>query len=164
MLQASSVFLGIEIKPKCGFLPDRRLLSAATAIKAEKSRYQMMQHEKLRIGKISSISKYDPLDLFSEDVQQMQKAVETIYNMIQDPQNVFRVWVCDDRSSQAIRHVESEGELLQAVGRFITSHRLTGVSFAHSVCRSRAMESTESFCRFGSSWAVCCIPLFLSAL
>ena len=76
LLEGSKVFLGIEIKPKCGTLPDRKLLSAATAIKAQVSRYRMMQYEKLRTGKITSVSSYDPLDLFSGDLLRMQTAVE----------------------------------------------------------------------------------------
>mmetsp|Transcript_8444 Transcript_8444/g.28329 ORF Transcript_8444/g.28329 Transcript_8444/m.28329 type:complete len:419 (-) Transcript_8444:11-1267(-) len=128
LLVGSKVFLGIEIKPKCGTLPDRKLLSSATAIKAQVSRYRMMQYEKLRTGKITSISSYDPLDLFSGDLLRMQTAVR---NMMQDPQNVFRVWVCSGPSS-AIRHLGSEEELREVLG---------------SPGLSRSWESEEDFCR-----------------
>jgi inositol-pentakisphosphate 2-kinase len=80
----------IEIKPKCGILPTPDCLSSETLIKAKSSRFQMMQSLKLREGKISSKSHYDPIDLFSGIPERMERAIQ---ELVAEPQNNFRVCI-----------------------------------------------------------------------
>lgn len=75
----------VEIKPKFGAIhlcstihPDNAPLKQST------SRYQLHQHLKLHQGNIDLISKYDPLDLFSNDSERIHHALHALLN---NPQN-----------------------------------------------------------------------------
>ena len=81
-------YASIEIKPKSGILPTSDCLSTENVIKSNTSRFQMMQSLKLLQGKISSASRYDPLDLFSAQPERM---VRSIQELIAEPQNNFRL-------------------------------------------------------------------------
>ncbi len=78
--------LSCEIKPKSCILPDTACLCDENKIKAEVARFVMMQHSKLKSGKVHSISAYNPLDLFSLDLDRMRSS---ILDLLQTPQNNF---------------------------------------------------------------------------
>ncbi|KAG8377825.1 hypothetical protein BUALT_Bualt08G0073900 [Buddleja alternifolia] len=82
--------VSIEIKPKGGFLPTSEFIAEENAIKRSVTRFKMHQTLKLHQGKISQISKYDPLDLFSGCKDRVQKAIKSL---ILTPQNNFRVFL-----------------------------------------------------------------------
>ncbi|KZV16053.1 inositol-pentakisphosphate 2-kinase-like [Dorcoceras hygrometricum] len=82
--------ISVEIKPKCGFLPTSRFIAEENAIKKRITRFQMHQVLRLRQGKISQISKYNPLDLYSGSKDGVQKAINSLFLT---PQNNFRVFV-----------------------------------------------------------------------
>ncbi|WOH00724.1 hypothetical protein DCAR_0520098 [Daucus carota subsp. sativus] len=80
----------VEIKPKCGFLPVSDLIADENSVKKSISRFQMHQALKFHQGKISELSKYDPLDLFSKSIERVNKALTDLYLT---PQNNFRVFL-----------------------------------------------------------------------
>ncbi|KAL0038798.1 hypothetical protein WJX79_008244 [Trebouxia sp. C0005] len=65
-------------------------LEAKHAIKKRVSRFQLQQHLKLAQGKISSISAYDPLDLFSGGAIRTHKALVAL---IANPQNNLKFFM-----------------------------------------------------------------------
>lgn len=81
--------ISIEIKPKCGFLPSSRFISAENHIKRLVSRFAMHQHLKFSQKEISCISKYSPLDLFSESRDRIHRAIEGLF---ETPQNNLRIF------------------------------------------------------------------------
>lgn len=83
-----SQILSCEIKPKACVLPDAKHICAEQKIKSEVPRFTMMQFSKLKSGKVNSVSKYDPLDLFSNSRQRMRSAIK---DLLQTPQNNFVV-------------------------------------------------------------------------
>ncbi|KAL2504063.1 Inositol-pentakisphosphate 2-kinase family protein [Abeliophyllum distichum] len=82
--------VSVEIKPKCGFLPISEFIAPENAVKRSITRFQMHQALKLHQGKISQISKYDPLDLFSGSKDRVQNAMKSL---LLTPQNNFRVFL-----------------------------------------------------------------------
>ncbi|KAK4342499.1 hypothetical protein RND71_038315 [Anisodus tanguticus] len=77
-------------KPKCGFLPHSEFITEDNAIKRSVTRFQMHQALKLNQEKISEVSAYDPLDLFSGSRDRVCKAIN---NLFRTPQNNFRVFL-----------------------------------------------------------------------
>ena len=77
----------VEIKPKCGFLPTCAL--NGHPLKRRMSRYQAHQRLKLAQGRISCISSYDPLDLFSGEAQRTETALGALFAQ---PQNNLRLF------------------------------------------------------------------------
>jgi inositol-pentakisphosphate 2-kinase len=82
--------LCVELKPKCGFLPEAHWLSRDVDLKTKFSRYHMLQRLKIKRGEASHISHYDPLDLFSNDETRVQQALG---HMMICPQNNFRLFL-----------------------------------------------------------------------
>ncbi|XP_060199722.1 inositol-pentakisphosphate 2-kinase-like isoform X1 [Lycium barbarum] len=82
--------ISVEIKPKCGFLPLSEFIASENTIKRSVTRFQMHQALKLHQGKISEISAYDPLDLFSGSRDRVHKAIKGLFKT---PQNNFRVFL-----------------------------------------------------------------------
>lgn len=82
--------ISVEIKPKCGFLPHSEFITEDNAVKKSVTRFQMHQALKLNQGKISEVSAYDPLDLFSGSRDRVHKAIN---NLFRTPQNNFRVFL-----------------------------------------------------------------------
>ncbi|XP_009792964.1 inositol-pentakisphosphate 2-kinase-like [Nicotiana sylvestris] len=82
--------ISVEIKPKCGFLPHSEFITEDNAVKKSVTRFQMHQALKLNQGKISEVSAYDPLDLFSGSRDRVRKAIN---NLFKTPQNNFRVFL-----------------------------------------------------------------------
>ncbi|KAH6764991.1 Inositol-pentakisphosphate 2-kinase family protein [Perilla frutescens var. hirtella] len=82
--------VSVEIKPKGGFLPTSEFIADENAVKKRITRFKMHQALKLHQGKISQISKYDPLDLFSGSKDRIQRAIKTLFLT---PQNNFRVFL-----------------------------------------------------------------------
>lgn len=85
----------IEIKPKCGFLPKKNILKfqkiqKTFEIKSQISRYVLHQHLKRKQNKIINISSYDPLDLFSNNLNRIKKAISSL---IENPQNNLRIFI-----------------------------------------------------------------------
>ncbi|XP_042046753.1 inositol-pentakisphosphate 2-kinase-like isoform X2 [Salvia splendens] len=82
--------VSVEIKPKSGFLPTSEFIAEGNAVKKKICRFTMHQALKLHQGKISQISKYDPLDLFSGTKDRIQRAIKALFLT---PQNNFRVFL-----------------------------------------------------------------------
>ncbi|CAL9202444.1 unnamed protein product [Musa hybrid cultivar] len=81
--------IAVEIKPKCGFLPSSEYIVEANAVKKHVTRFKMHQFLKLHQGKISQISLYDPLDLFSGLKDRIHLAITALFAC---PQNNFRIF------------------------------------------------------------------------
>ncbi|KAF5942894.1 hypothetical protein HYC85_020536 [Camellia sinensis] len=82
--------ISVEIKPKCGFLPDSRFISEENAIKKRITRFKMHQPLKLHQREISDTSEYDPLDMLSGSKERVHKAITALFCT---PQNNFRVFL-----------------------------------------------------------------------
>ncbi|KAM7514119.1 hypothetical protein LguiA_003702 [Lonicera macranthoides] len=82
--------ISVEIKPKCGFLPVSSFIAEENIVKRSTIRFKMHQALKLHQRKISQISKYDPLDLFSGSRDRIHKAIKAL---LVTPQNNFRVFL-----------------------------------------------------------------------
>lgn len=82
--------ISVEIKPKCGFLPLSEFIAPENTIKRSVTRFKMHQVLKMHQGKISEISAYDPLDLFSGSRDRVHEAIK---NLFKTPQNNFRVFL-----------------------------------------------------------------------
>ncbi|KAI3523835.1 hypothetical protein L1887_02276 [Cichorium endivia] len=82
--------ISVEIKPKCGFLPISRFIKEANSAKKRISRFKLHQILKFHQGKISQISEYDPLDLFSGSKPRILKSIKDLFLT---PQNNFRVFI-----------------------------------------------------------------------
>lgn len=82
--------VSVEIKPKAGFLPTSEFIDEENAIKKTTTRFKMHQTLKLRQKKISQISKYNPLDLFSGTKDGVRRAIKSLFLI---PQNNFRVFL-----------------------------------------------------------------------
>ncbi|XP_028112049.1 inositol-pentakisphosphate 2-kinase-like [Camellia sinensis] len=82
--------ISVEIKPKCGFLPDSRFISKENAIKKRITRFKMHQSLKLHQREISNTSEYDPLDMLSGSKERVHKAITALFCT---PQNNFRVFL-----------------------------------------------------------------------
>ena len=85
--------LSVEIKPKCGFIPNSPYIDPSRAIKYSVCHYCMLQKSKVKEGKYKRQSKYCPLDLFSRDPQRVMYSLECL---VSDPQNNVRVF-CDGK-------------------------------------------------------------------
>ncbi|KAM7256338.1 hypothetical protein ACFE04_012079 [Oxalis oulophora] len=81
--------ISVEIKPKCGFVPDSIYIAERNSIKRSISRFEMHQALKLDTHLISEKSKYNPLNLFSGSKDKIHEAIEALYST---PQNNFRVF------------------------------------------------------------------------
>lgn len=84
------VCIAVEIKPKCGFLPISRFIREENAAKKRISRFKLHQILKFHQRKISQISEYDPLDMFSASKGRVLKSVKDLFLT---PQNNFRVFL-----------------------------------------------------------------------
>ncbi|KAI7755417.1 hypothetical protein M8C21_027724, partial [Ambrosia artemisiifolia] len=84
------VCISVEIKPKCGFLPTSRFIREENAAKRRISRFRLHQILKFHQKKISQISEYDPLDMFSGSKGRVVKSVKDLFLT---PQNNFRVFL-----------------------------------------------------------------------
>ncbi|KAF6137377.1 hypothetical protein GIB67_036414 [Kingdonia uniflora] len=82
--------ISVEIKPKCGSLPNSRFITEVNTVKRTISRFQMHQVLKLHQGEISCVSDYDPLDLFSGSIGKINKAIKELFTL---PQNNFRIFL-----------------------------------------------------------------------
>ncbi|XP_047957149.1 inositol-pentakisphosphate 2-kinase-like isoform X1 [Salvia hispanica] len=82
--------VSVEIKPKGGFLPTSEFIAEGNAVKKRLTRFKMHQALKLHQRKISQISQYDPLDLFSGSKDRIQRAFKGLFLT---PQNNFRVFL-----------------------------------------------------------------------
>ncbi|CAH9077839.1 unnamed protein product [Cuscuta europaea] len=80
----------VEIKPKCGFVPSSEFILERNAVKRRTTRFKMHQTLKFVQGKISYISEYDPLDMFSGSKERLDKAMN---DLLLTPQNNFRVFL-----------------------------------------------------------------------
>ncbi|KAK6784370.1 hypothetical protein RDI58_017825 [Solanum bulbocastanum] len=82
--------ISVEIKPKCGFLPQSEFITEDNDIKRSVTRFKMHQALKLNQEKISEVSAYDPLDLFSGSSDRVRMAINSL---LKTPQNNFRVFL-----------------------------------------------------------------------
>lgn len=82
--------ISVEIKPKCGFLPCSRYIAEDHTIKRSMSRFKLHQNLKLQQKKVSQLSQYDPLDMFSGSRERIKKSVKDLFST---PQNNFRVFL-----------------------------------------------------------------------
>ncbi|KAI3707746.1 hypothetical protein L6452_26375 [Arctium lappa] len=88
--QQQQLCIAVEIKPKCGFLPISRFIREENAAKKRISRFKLHQILKFHQRKISQISEYDPLDMFSASKERVLKSVKDLFLT---PQNNFRVFL-----------------------------------------------------------------------
>lgn len=77
-----------ELKLKCGFLPTTPFISHE--VKYRKDRFTMHNQQKYAIGKLDTISRYSPVELFSYDAKRVLKALNAL---VETPQNNFRMFV-----------------------------------------------------------------------
>lgn len=89
-LHDEELSISVEIKPKCGFLPCSRYILEANAIKRSMTRFKLHQSLKLQQKKISQLSQYDPLDIFSGSKERILKSIQDLFST---PQNNFRVFL-----------------------------------------------------------------------
>eukprot|EP01025_Chloroclados_australasicus_P019402 TRINITY_DN20580_c0_g2_i2.p1 TRINITY_DN20580_c0_g2~~TRINITY_DN20580_c0_g2_i2.p1 ORF type:complete len:806 (-),score=35.67 TRINITY_DN20580_c0_g2_i2:42-2246(-) len=82
--------LAVELKPKCGFIPVCDNIHPDNSIKRELSRYKLHQYYKQKQGKIMRLSQYDPIQIFSGKVDQIENALE---ELIDNPQNNFKLFI-----------------------------------------------------------------------
>ncbi|KAG7671825.1 hypothetical protein Ndes2526B_g07265 [Nannochloris sp. 'desiccata'] len=94
----------IEIKPKYGSItkcntihPEEKELKHST------SRYQLHQLLKRDQGTISTVSSYDPLDLFSGKTDRMEKA---LCSLLENPQNNLNIFI----NGKPVDFVDTSGE------------------------------------------------------
>eukprot|EP00892_Ulva_mutabilis_P005549 jgi/Ulvmu1/3366/UM156_0023.1 len=80
----------VEIKPKCGFVPDSPFIHPDNRVKHNICRYQLHQHLKLQQGTVSALSSYVPMDLFSVDED---RQISALLALMDNPQNNFKVWL-----------------------------------------------------------------------
>ncbi|KAI5079614.1 hypothetical protein GOP47_0005093 [Adiantum capillus-veneris] len=82
--------ISVEIKPKCGFLPNSDFIVTGNDIKKRVPRFTMHQVLKLTERQVKLLSQYSPLDLFSGDLNRINEAVDSLFQI---PQNNLRVFV-----------------------------------------------------------------------
>ncbi|KAG0613140.1 hypothetical protein M758_6G079400 [Ceratodon purpureus] len=80
----------VELKPKWGCLPEAATISGENNVKLHVSRFTLFQQLKFQQGKIKSVSKYSPLDLFSGNEEGILKA---LVDLFETPQNNIRVFL-----------------------------------------------------------------------
>lgn len=78
-----------ELKVKCGFVPATCPL-VTLDVKRRVDRFTMHQQLKNAQGKLDSLSRYSPVDLFSYDRERVVAALEAL---VATPQNNFRMFV-----------------------------------------------------------------------
>ncbi|XP_077488184.1 inositol phosphate kinase 1 isoform X1 [Amblyomma americanum] len=86
---AEGPVLSIEIKPKQGFLPSPHDLPLKHQVRASVCRFHLAQTLKVTKGRISSLSMYCPLDLFSGCPRRMRNALK---ELLYHPQNNLRIF------------------------------------------------------------------------
>ncbi|KAK8962529.1 Inositol-pentakisphosphate 2-kinase [Platanthera guangdongensis] len=84
------VCFAVEIKPKCGYLPNSEFIAKKNSFKKNVPRFEMHQILKLHQGEISQLSRYNPLDLFSGKKERINQAISAL---LSTPQNNFRVFL-----------------------------------------------------------------------
>ncbi|KAH9319519.1 hypothetical protein KI387_021288 [Taxus chinensis] len=89
-LNGATQCISVEIKPKCGFLPCSKFISSENHLKRSVSRFAMHQHLKFSQQKVACISKYSPLDLFSESRDRIHQAIGELF---ETPQNNLRIFL-----------------------------------------------------------------------
>ncbi|KAF9923447.1 Inositol-pentakisphosphate 2-kinase [Linnemannia zychae] len=82
--------VAVEIKPKWGFLTKSAFIATHQDIKRRKCRFCMYQHQKVKTGQEGSLSKYCPIDLFSEAELLVQDALDSL---VETPQNNLRLFI-----------------------------------------------------------------------
>ncbi|KAF1001778.1 hypothetical protein AG4045_000689 [Apium graveolens] len=141
----------VEIKPKCGFLPVSDLIAEENSVKKSISRFKMHQALKFHQGKISEVSEYDPLDLFSKSIKRVNKAVKDLFLT---PQNNFRSCkVCskfrevEEKLSERYSHIHSDpySKSLKIVKDYLTAATAKDLSTMISFrpTENRDMESLD---------------------
>lgn len=78
----------LEIKPKWGFLPGES--TPAGPIRKRIPFYQLMQLKKLQTERVQSTSNYNPLELFSEDIEMFTRAFLELVNSPQNNLHIFK--------------------------------------------------------------------------
>lgn len=81
--------LCVELKPKWGCLPTTATIHPDNRLKRQRSKFQLQQALKLAQGKVSQLSSYDPLDLFSGKEERVTAALKAL---LRKPQNNFRLF------------------------------------------------------------------------
>lgn len=77
----------VELKPKCGFLPQAAAVEPRS-VKRHSSRFQLHQRLKLAHGRVTQLSHYCPLQLFSGDPD---RVAGSLRGLLATPQNNFAV-------------------------------------------------------------------------
>eukprot|EP00762_Andalucia_godoyi_P001051 ANDGO_01961.mRNA.1 Inositol-pentakisphosphate 2-kinase IPK1 len=104
----------IEIKPKCGFVPQLQVLRRFPHIRSRVPRYTLLQTQRFITGSNQDVSLYNPLDLFSMNAQRLRRA---LHDLQECPQNNFRVFVDGKLSDAAVfTEMETLASILQNEG------------------------------------------------
>ncbi|KAH7947732.1 hypothetical protein HPB52_015413 [Rhipicephalus sanguineus] len=114
---AEGPVISIEIKPKQGFLPSPHDLPFEHKVRSSVCRFHLSQTSKVSKGRISSVSMYCPLDLFSGCPKRMKSALrELLYH----PQNNLRVF----KNKKLVFSEESRTNLEDALKDFFLESSL----------------------------------------
>ncbi|KAI3788741.1 hypothetical protein L2E82_01514 [Cichorium intybus] len=89
-LHDEELSISVEIKPKCGFLPCSSYILEEQTVKRSMTRFKLHQTLKLQHKKVSQLSQYDPLDMFSGSKERILKSIKDLFST---PQNNFRVFL-----------------------------------------------------------------------
>lgn len=146
----------VELKPKCGLVERPGM----------PSRYRMLQEQKLKKGKISAISTYDPVDLLSADSVRVLKALK---GAVEEPQNNFRIFItskCDKQEypndemmaiplfHEGLLHEQGREAVLSELERRLQDLGLPGLDPLLTILAGYfAAESLSSVLRRAQAWA-----------
>lgn len=103
----------IEIKPKYGSITTcDTILPEDVELKHSTSRYQLHQLLKKDQGVITTVSSYDPVDLFSSVPDRMENA---LHSLLENPQNNLRIFI-NGKPVDSVDSVHTRGESVDSTG------------------------------------------------
>lgn len=142
--KTSGSLITVEVKPKMGFLPTSPFIPQDQLTKLQVCKFQLLQRKKKRDGRISSISDYCPLDLFSGCRVRMKRALEAL---LQNPQNNLAIFQ-DGRLVFGDRSETSASEVLDNVFNSESGDSLkvgSSETFCHLLCEAllKAKDSND---------------------
>mmetsp|Transcript_26558 Transcript_26558/g.74613 ORF Transcript_26558/g.74613 Transcript_26558/m.74613 type:complete len:582 (+) Transcript_26558:111-1856(+) len=122
----------VELKPKCGFVLQCSSVHPSHFVKSKCTRFHLQQGVKLAAGHVTRVSKYRPLQLFSQDAHAVTK---TLGNLVEEPQNNFRVF-CNGRMAYSSSKCSEFG--MSSLGRGL--HQALGGSLAPGLSESESAK------------------------
>ncbi|KAJ6237704.1 inositol polyphosphate kinase 1 [Anaeramoeba flamelloides] len=89
--ESSAECLCVELKPKMGFIINTPFMREEYNLRKKISHFQMVERTKMKKGLSSKISGYEPLELFSNDKEQIFKSIQDLLNT---PNINLRLFYC----------------------------------------------------------------------